>query len=60
MMSRIRRTAFEAPQPARTDKEFMSQVRQLKNEGVTVEDLEAELFPPTPSRKKMKKKAAKQ
>lgn len=53
MMSRIRRTAFEAQKPARTDKEFMSQVRQLKNEGVTVEDLEAELLPPeeTPRKK---------
>jgi hypothetical protein len=45
--------------PARTDKEFMSQVRQLKNEGVTIEDLEAELFPEeeTPRKKKKKKKA---
>jgi hypothetical protein len=55
MMSRIRRTAFKPQQPPRTDKEFMSQVRQLKNEGVAIEDLEAELFPEEQTPRKKKK-----
>ena len=55
MMSRIRRTAYEAQKPGRTDKEFMSQVRQLKNEEVTIEDLEAELFPPEETPRKKRK-----
>lgn len=59
MMSRIRRTAFEPQLPARTDKEFMSQVRQLKNEGVTIGGLEAELSPEEEAPRKKKKKAQK-
>lgn len=55
MMSRIRTTAFQPQKPGRTDKEFMSRVRELKNEGVTVEDLEAELFPEEAPRKRKKK-----
>ena len=53
MMQRIRTSQFQKQQPGRTAGEFKSRVREIQNDGVTIEDLEAVCFP-APAKKKRK------
>ena len=53
MMQRIRISQFQQQHPGRTAGEFKSRVRELQNDRVTIEDLEAVCFPEPAKKKRM-------